>query len=134
MHASSLCPSFMIFPSSIRSQLLPTQLDAGPSHCWIHIYNAHHLPCVHRSWFSLLVSGLNCYQCNSTLDHNCQEFFNHNNPNQQMVPTQCQMYAAKYCIKVTGLWGGTSVSYKMGADDDICDQAHGSRRTQRLSL
>ena len=50
--------------------------------------------------------GFSCYQCNSTLDHNCQEFFDHTNPNQALKATHCKMQDAKFCIKVTGLWGG----------------------------
>lgn len=54
--------------------------------------------------------ALQCYQCNSTLDHNCQEMFNHDNPYLTIRSTECQMYNAKFCIKVTGLWGGWYIS------------------------
>lgn len=68
------------------------------------------------------VDALRCYQCNSTLDHNCQEFFNHDNPNNPLSATDCVMYQANYCIKVTGLWMGIVGTHRFCSSRDLGDQ------------
>jgi len=73
------------------------------------------------------VSALNCYQCNSTLDHNCQEFFNHDNPYSGLVSTPCRMYKAKFCIKATGLWAGIVGTHRFCSARDLGDQCQDMR-------
>lgn len=60
---------------------------------------------------SILVAlaDLNCYQCNSTLDHNCGEKFDHELKDNPVQPKKCTIYLAQYCVKVTGLWGGNYI-------------------------
>lgn len=73
------------------------------------------------------VDSLKCYKCNSTLDHNCQEFFNNDNPNIPLKPVDCGMYNAKYCIKVTGLWGGIVGTHRFCSSRDLGDQCQDMR-------
>ncbi|WAQ97522.1 TX51A-like protein [Mya arenaria] len=73
------------------------------------------------------VLSLKCYQCNSTLDHNCQEYFNHNNPYSPLEAEECTMYDAKYCIKVTGLWGGIVGTHRFCSARDLGDQCQDMR-------
>ncbi|XP_060552536.1 U-scoloptoxin(05)-Sm1a-like [Ruditapes philippinarum] len=71
--------------------------------------------------------ALNCYQCDSTLDHNCQEYFNHDNPNVPLRATECKMYNAKFCIKATGLWGGIVGTHRFCSSRDLGDQCQDMR-------
>ncbi|KAL4240452.1 hypothetical protein ACF0H5_001244 [Mactra antiquata] len=71
--------------------------------------------------------ALTCFQCNSTLDHNCQEMFNHDNPYLTLKSTECQMYNAKFCIKVTGLWGGIVGTHRFCSSRDLGDQCQDMR-------
>lgn len=65
------------------------------------------------------VVGLNCYQCNSTLDHNCGEYFDHNLENHPVQPQLCTIYLAQYCVKVTGLWGGIVGTHRFCSSKDL---------------
>ena len=58
--------------------------------------------------FSFVVgTALSCYGCDSKNDPDCKEFFDHENINSLTVKsTECQVDAAQYCIKTTGVWGG----------------------------
>ncbi|XP_045212145.2 U-scoloptoxin(05)-Sm1a-like [Mercenaria mercenaria] len=76
---------------------------------------------------SKTAEALQCYQCDSTLDHNCQEYFNHDNPNIPLRATECQMYSAKYCIKATGLWGGIVGTHRFCSSRDLGDQCQDMR-------
>lgn len=71
--------------------------------------------------------GFACYQCNSTLDHNCQEYFDHTNPNQALKATHCKMQDAKFCIKVTGLWGGIVGTHRFCSSRDLGYQCQDMR-------
>ncbi|KAK3583001.1 hypothetical protein CHS0354_005642 [Potamilus streckersoni] len=71
--------------------------------------------------------GFACYQCNSTLDTNCQEIFDHENPNNPVISSQCMMYDAKYCIKVTGLWGGIVGTHRFCSARDLGQQCQDMR-------
>ena len=68
------------------------------------------------------VAGLNCYQCNSTLDHNCGELFDHNLENHPVQPEECTIYLAQYCVKVTGLWGGIVGTHRFCSSKDLGDR------------
>lgn len=56
--------------------------------------------------YCVSVFGLDCYQCNSTLDSNCQDRFNHDQSINPIRSTKCTVYNSRYCIKITGVWGG----------------------------
>lgn len=71
--------------------------------------------------------ALKCYQCDSALDHNCQEYFNHENPNNPLSATDCQMYNAKFCIKATGLWGGIVGTHRFCSSRDLGNQCQDMR-------
>ncbi|XP_071106542.1 UPAR/Ly6 domain-containing protein bou-like [Haliotis cracherodii] len=64
-------------------------------------------------------SALSCYICNSTLDHNCQEKFNHDSPVALAKKRDCNMWGAKFCIKVTGLWGGIVGTHRFCSSRDL---------------
>ena len=64
--------------------------------------------------FVIIVFGLDCYQCNSTLDSNCQDRFNHDETINPIRSTPCTVYNARYCIKITGVWGGKGLELFRG--------------------
>lgn len=66
--------------------------------------------------------GLDCYQCNSTLDSNCQDRFNHDQSINPIRSTQCTVYNARYCIKITGVWGGIVGTHRFCSARDLGDQ------------
>jgi hypothetical protein len=47
-----------------------------------------------------------CYQCDSTLDNNCQEKWDDRLSTNQEKYKECKLWDAKFCVKVTGMWGG----------------------------
>uniref|UniRef100_A0A0L8HIU4 Protein quiver n=1 Tax=Octopus bimaculoides TaxID=37653 RepID=A0A0L8HIU4_OCTBM len=59
------------------------------------------------------VQALNCYVCNSTLDDNCNAKFEKTEIN-PVKPQHCNVYNAKYCIKVYGMWGGFTYTHTSG--------------------
>ncbi|KAK3092075.1 hypothetical protein FSP39_024978 [Pinctada imbricata] len=65
---------------------------------------------------------LDCYQCNSTLDHNCQEKFVHNMDKNPLRSGKCTEYGALYCIKITGLWGGIVGTHRFCSSRDLGNQ------------
>lgn len=74
-------------------------------------------------YFSInTVSGLNCYQCNSTLDSNCAEKFDHRLENNPVQPEPCTIYLAQYCVKVTGIWGGIVGTHRFCSSKDLGDR------------
>ncbi|XP_064607936.1 tRNA-splicing endonuclease subunit Sen54-like [Liolophura sinensis] len=67
-------------------------------------------------------SALMCYQCNSSLDYNCQEMFDHDSGNNPLTASYCDLYEAKYCIKTTGIWGGIVATHRFCSAKDMGDQ------------
>ncbi|XP_045605834.1 UPAR/Ly6 domain-containing protein bou isoform X1 [Procambarus clarkii] len=54
-------------------------------------------------------SGISCYQCDSTRDLHCPEYFQagyHQAPTALTSTTCDQVFEARYCIKTTGLFEG----------------------------
>ncbi|KAK6170843.1 hypothetical protein SNE40_019141 [Patella caerulea] len=77
--------------------------------------------------FSLLFlagtgDAMECFQCNSTLDSNCQDQFDHSIANHPQKSKYCKMHDAKFCIKVTGLWGGVVGTHRFCSSRDMGDQ------------
>ena len=57
--------------------------------------------------FFFLVSCLSCYQCNSRVDSDCIEDFDHDNQDTLTIKSEeCRVDAAEFCVKTTGVWGG----------------------------
>lgn len=54
------------------------------------------------------VDSLNCYQCDSTTDPECQDEFDHTNEFRVLKSTPCKVLDAKYCVKTTGVWAGNA--------------------------
>ncbi|ESP04019.1 hypothetical protein LOTGIDRAFT_185419 [Lottia gigantea] len=79
------------------------------------------LTCLSLLLLADTVYGIACYQCNSTLESNCQDQFDHSDLNPQKS-TLCQMYNARYCVKVTGLWGGIVGTHRFCSSRDMGDQ------------
>jgi len=51
--------------------------------------------------------ALYCYQCDSAVQTDCMEEFDHAHKDQLTVKSsECTVDASKYCIKTTGVWGG----------------------------
>ncbi|RUS81769.1 hypothetical protein EGW08_010461 [Elysia chlorotica] len=63
-----------------------------------------------------------CYQCDSTLDSNCQEMWDHNLAINRQKYKVCDLWDAKYCIKVTGMWGGVVGTHRFCSSRDMGDQ------------
>ncbi|XP_076451200.1 UPAR/Ly6 domain-containing protein bou-like [Babylonia areolata] len=78
--------------------------------------------CVLLVCHALAVSGKYCYQCDSTLDHNCQEKWDDSLSTNQQKYRECRLWDAKYCIKVTGLWGGVVGTHRFCSSRDMGDQ------------
>ncbi|KAH3734677.1 U-scoloptoxin(05)-Sm1a-like [Dreissena polymorpha] len=72
-------------------------------------------------------ASLECYQCNSAVDSECQEFFNHDLPDSSQRPKLCTMYQAQYCIKVTGMWGGVVGTHRFCSSRDLGNQCQDMR-------
>lgn len=65
--------------------------------------------------------GLSCFVCNSTLDQNCNEKFESPETNPiKMEP--CNVYRARYCVKVYGMWGGTVGTHRFCSSHDMGKQ------------
>jgi hypothetical protein len=63
---------------------------------------------------------LNCYQCNSAVDPDCTEKFDTSHISSLTVkPEPCTVEAAKYCIKTTGVWGGTVGTQRFCSSRDM---------------
>ncbi|GFO38426.1 uncharacterized protein PoB_006493100 [Plakobranchus ocellatus] len=73
---------------------------------------------------SLIDKGLAkfCYQCDSTLDSNCQEMWDHNLAINQQKYKECDLWGAGYCVKVTGMWGGVVGTHRFCSSRDMGDQ------------
>ncbi|CAI9718443.1 Hypothetical predicted protein [Octopus vulgaris] len=67
------------------------------------------------------VQALNCYVCNSTLDDNCNAKFEKTDIN-PIKPEPCNVYNAKYCIKVYGMWGGVVGTHRFCSSRDMGEQ------------
>ncbi|XP_014772275.1 uncharacterized protein LOC106870646 [Octopus bimaculoides] len=67
------------------------------------------------------VQALNCYVCNSTLDDNCNAKFEKTEIN-PVKPQHCNVYNAKYCIKVYGMWGGVVGTHRFCSSRDMGEQ------------
>ncbi|XP_029656435.1 uncharacterized protein LOC115230369 [Octopus sinensis] len=67
------------------------------------------------------VQALNCYVCNSTLDDNCNAKFEKTDIN-PIKPEPCNVYNAKYCIKVYGMWGGVVGTHRFCSSRDMGKQ------------
>lgn len=52
------------------------------------------------------VNAHSCYQCSSEDDPECMENFDTGNEQRFLVSTDCDVNAAKYCVKTTGIFGG----------------------------
>jgi len=67
--------------------------------------------------------ALNCYQCDSNTEADCQEFFDHAHQNSLTIkPTQCSVDASKFCIKTTGVWGGIVGTRRFCSSRDMFNQ------------
>ncbi|GAA50653.1 hypothetical protein CLF_104867 [Clonorchis sinensis] len=53
----------------------------------------------------LATQALWCYQCNSSHHENCLESLT---GDASLAPEPCDTYAARYCVKTTGIYGGRS--------------------------
>jgi len=51
-------------------------------------------------------NALKCYQCSSEDDPECMENFDTGNEERFLTSTECEVNAARYCIKTTGIFGG----------------------------
>ena len=52
-------------------------------------------------------AALHCYQCDSAIDTDCMEEFDHAHKDQLTVQSsECKVDASEHCIKTTGVWGG----------------------------
>ncbi|XP_005104417.1 U-scoloptoxin(05)-Sm1a [Aplysia californica] len=67
-------------------------------------------------------AALYCYQCDSTLDSNCQEKWDESLSVNEDKYTLCQLWDAKYCAKVTGMWGGVVGTHRFCSSKDLGDQ------------
>ena len=54
-------------------------------------------------------SSLSCYQCSSETDPECMEDFDNGNDKKFLKSTECDVNAAQYCVKTTGIFGGKIV-------------------------
>lgn len=68
------------------------------------------------------VDALNCYQCDSTLDSTCQEKWDDRLSTNALKYKACNLWDAKHCIKVTGLWGGVVGTHRFCSSRDMGDQ------------
>lgn len=60
-------------------------------------------------YFVIIFSGsfaLQCFQCSSENDPECMENFDTGNDQRFLQSTECEVNAAKYCVKTTGIFGG----------------------------
>lgn len=73
---------------------------------------------------TLLTSGhaLSCYQCNSTLDSNCQEKWDDRLLVNQEKYRECNLWNPRFCIKVSGMWGGVVGTHRFCSSRDLGDQ------------
>ncbi|KAK7112209.1 UPAR/Ly6 domain-containing protein bou-like [Littorina saxatilis] len=87
------------------------------------------IPASFRTYFvvlviggALAVSAKYCYQCDSTLDNNCQEKWDDSLSTNENKYQQCNLWDAKFCVKVTGLWGGVVGTHRFCSSRDMGDQ------------
>ncbi|KAK0058113.1 U-scoloptoxin(05)-Sm1a [Biomphalaria pfeifferi] len=66
--------------------------------------------------------AFNCYQCDSTLDSNCQENWDHSLSYNRQKYQPCNLWNAKFCIKATGMWGGVVGTHRFCSSRDLGDQ------------
>ncbi|CAG5117046.1 unnamed protein product, partial [Candidula unifasciata] len=66
--------------------------------------------------------ALNCYQCDSTLDSNCQEKWDSSLTVNYKKYTACNLWNAQFCVKATGMWGGVVGTHRFCSSRDMGDQ------------
>jgi hypothetical protein len=67
--------------------------------------------------------GLMCYQCDSAKDADCKENFDWDHLDSLTIqPTECTVDQAKYCIKTTGVWGGSVGTQRFCSSRDMFNQ------------
>ena len=54
----------------------------------------------------VVCSALSCYQCSSENDPECMEDFDTGNDQRFLESTKCDVNAARFCVKTTGIFGG----------------------------
>ncbi|XP_074647070.1 UPAR/Ly6 domain-containing protein bou-like [Tubulanus polymorphus] len=91
--------------------MLPKNLHLGLS-VWIFLIALSYLP--------YLSNAFECYQCNSTHSDECLEMFDPEMTN--LVPTACNVVDTKYCIKITGAWGGVVGTQRFCSSRDMGNQ------------
>ncbi|KAI0222034.1 hypothetical protein LSAT2_026711 [Lamellibrachia satsuma] len=68
-------------------------------------------------------STLHCYQCDSAVDTDCMEEFDHAHKDQLTVKSSdCKVDASEYCIKTTGVWGGVVGTTRFCSSRDMGNQ------------
>ena len=67
-------------------------------------------------------ASLYCYHCDSTLNSNCQEIWDDTLATNELYYTECNVHDAKFCAKVTGMWGGRVGTYRFCTSQDLGDQ------------
>lgn len=69
---------------------------------------------------SKIGESLNCYQCTSSDDIDCVENFDWDHASEmELKPTPCEVEAARYCIKTTGVWGGVAGTTRFCSSRDM---------------
>ncbi|KAH9502312.1 hypothetical protein Btru_073432 [Bulinus truncatus] len=73
---------------------------------------------------SLIGAGIafSCYQCDSTLDSNCQENWDHSLSYNKQKYRSCNLWNAQFCVKATGMWGGVVGTHRFCSSRDLGDQ------------
>ena len=67
--------------------------------------------------------ALSCYQCESTEEPDCKEYFDHANIDTITIRSEeCTVDAAKFCIKTTGVWGGVVGTTRFCSSRDMGNQ------------
>ncbi|KAK2180132.1 hypothetical protein NP493_458g03080 [Ridgeia piscesae] len=67
--------------------------------------------------------ALYCYQCDSAVQTDCMEEFDHAHKDQLTVKSsECTVDASKYCIKTTGVWGGVVGTTRFCSSRDMGNQ------------
>lgn len=64
-------------------------------------------------------NALKCYQCSSEDDPECMENFDTGNEERFLTSTECEVNAARYCIKTTGIFGGVVGTRRFCSSRDL---------------
>jgi len=67
-------------------------------------------------------AALRCYQCQSNIHNTCQEKWDDKLKVTENYYNLCQLWDAKYCVKVTGMWGGVVGTHRFCSSKDLGDQ------------